>query len=60
MAQYFPSNKANLENDINRKLNQEEYDEIENYIFDLDIDGYMQDLEENEEKYVPDFDGKNR
>lgn len=59
MAQYFPSNKANLESDINRKLNQEEYDEIENYIFDLDIDGYMQDLEENEEQYVPDFENKN-
>lgn len=56
MAQYFPSNKASLESDINRKLNQEEYDEIEDYIFNLDIDGYMQDLEENEEQYVPDFE----
>lgn len=59
MAQYFPSNKARFESDINRKLNQEEYDEIESFIFDLDIDGYMQDLEENEEQYVPDFEGKN-
>ena len=58
MAQYFPSNKANEESDINRKLNQEEYDEIENFIFDLDLDGYMQDLEENEEQYVPNFEGK--
>lgn len=58
MAQYFPSNKAMEESDINRKLNQEEYNEIENFIFELDIDGYMQDLEENEEQYVPDFEEK--
>ena len=58
MAQYFPTNKAKYENDINRKLTQEEYDEIENYVFDLNLDGFMQDLEENEEQYVPDFENK--
>ena len=36
-------------------LTQEEYDEIENYVFDLDINGYIQDLEDDEEKYVPKF-----
>lgn len=56
MAQYFPSNKAMNENDINRKLTQEEYDEIEDYVFELNLDGYMQDLEENEEQYVPNFE----
>ena len=56
MAQYFPSNKASEENDINRKLTKEEYLEIENYVFELDLDGYMQDLEDNEEQYVPDFE----
>ena len=30
MAQYFPSYNANETDDINRKLNQEEYEEIEN------------------------------
>ena len=58
MAQYFPTNKAKDENDISRKLNQEEYQEIENYVFELDLDGYMQDLEDNEEQYVPDFEKK--
>ena len=58
MAQYFPTNKAEFENDINRKLTQEEYDEIENYVFELNLDGFMQDLEENEEQYVPDFEYK--
>lgn len=56
MAQYFPSNKAMEYSDINRKLTEEEYKEIEEYVFDLNLDGYMQDLEENEEQYVPKFE----
>lgn len=56
MAQYFPTNKAMEYSDINRKLTEEEYNEIEEYVFALNLDGYMQDLEENEEQYVPNFD----
>ena len=56
MAQYFPSNKAMEYDDINRKLTDEEYNEIEDYVFELNLDGYMQDLEENEEQYVPKFE----
>ena len=59
MAQYFPSNKANQTQDINRKLTQEEYEEIENYVFKLDINGYIQDLEDDESKYVPNFEENN-
>ena len=56
MAQYFPTYKSNEYDEISRKLTQEEYDEIEQYLFSLDIqNGYMQDLEENEEQYVPKF-----
>ena len=56
MAQYFPTNKAKQEQDINRKLTTDEYEEIKKFISNLDINGYMQDLEENEERYVPDFE----
>lgn len=59
MAQYFPTYKALESEEINRKLNTEEYEEIEQYIFDLNFNGYIQDLEENEEQYVPDFEGNN-
>ena len=56
MAQYFPSYNANKNEEINRKLSKEEYNKIEEFLFDLNIEnGYMQDLEENEEQYVPDF-----
>lgn len=56
MAQYFPTFKSFETTDVNRKLIQEEYDEIENYLYSLNLlNGYIQEIEENEEKYVPNF-----
>lgn len=56
MAQYFPCYKAKEIEGLNRKLTQEEYEEIEVFIYDLDIqNGYMQELGEHEEEYVPNF-----
>lgn len=58
MAQYFPTNKAKEFPEINRKLTKKEYEEIENYLYSLDLDnGYIQELGEHEEEYVPDFEG---
>lgn len=57
MAQYFPCYKAKRIPELNRKLTQKEYDEIEEFVYQLDIqNGYMQDLGEHEEEYVPNFD----
>ena len=54
MAQYFPTYKAKEINDINRKLTKEEYEQIENYLYRLDLEnGYIQELGEHEEEYVP-------
>lgn len=55
MAQYFPTNKAAETEDINRKLTEEEYRKIKEYTENLGINGYIQDLEDNEEQYVPTF-----
>lgn len=56
MAQYFPTYKAFELDDINRKISEEEFEEIENYIYKLNFkNGYVQYLEENEEQYVPEF-----
>jgi hypothetical protein len=42
--------------DANRKLSEEEFEEIENFVYFLNLkNGYIQYLEENEEQYVPDF-----
>ena len=57
MAQYFPTYKAKDIEDINRKLTKEEYEQIENYLYRLDLEnGYIQELGEHEEEYVPKWD----
>lgn len=55
MTQYFPTYKSSEYEEINRKITKDEYEEIEDYIYDIDIqNGYMQDFaDENEEQYVP-------
>lgn len=56
MAQYFPCYKAKEIKELNRKLTKEEYRKIEEYVYELDIEnGYMQELGEHEEEYVPNF-----
>ena len=58
MTQYFPTYRAKEFEEINRKISKKEYNDIENYILELDIEnGYMQDFsEEDEEQYVPKWD----
>ena len=57
MAQYFPTYKAKEDEKLNRKLTQNEFKEIENFVYELDIkNGYMQELGEHEEEYVPKWD----
>ena len=54
MAQYFPTYKAKEDEKLNRKLTQHEFKEIEKFVYELDIkNGYMQELGEHEEEYVP-------
>lgn len=54
MAQYFPTYKAKEIEDINRKLTKEEYEKIEKYLYRLNLqNGYIQELGEHEEEYVP-------
>ena len=56
MAQYFPTYRAKNFLEISRKLTKEEYNEIEQYLYSLDLEnGYIQELGEHEEEYVPDF-----
>ena len=56
MEQYFPTYLAKEDEYINRKLTKEEYEDIENFVYELNFEnGYMQDLGEHEEEYVPNF-----
>lgn len=54
MAQYFPTYKAKDNKELNRKLTKEEWGVIEDYIDELGfLNGYVQELGEHEEEYVP-------
>ena len=56
MAQYFPTYKANEDINLSRRITSKEYEEVENFLYNLGIEnGYIQDFDENsfEEAYVP-------
>ena len=54
MTQYFPTYKAKEIPEIARKITKEEYEKVENYLYGLDLEnGYIQELGEHEEEYVP-------
>ena len=56
MAQYFPTYLAKKDKTLNRKISKREYKKVEDYLYSLDIEnGYIQDLGDNEECYVPEF-----
>ena len=59
MAQFFPTANAS-KIDLNRKLTLREYKKIEDYLYSLNIkNGYIQELGNHEEEYVPEFDLSN-
>ena len=58
MAQYFPTYKAKNNDEykeIGRKLSKREYAIVCNMLKEIE-NGYIQDLEDFEEEYVPNFD----
>lgn len=55
MAQYFPTYKAKEHPLLNRKITSREYDIVLNMLSDFE-NGYVQDLSDCEEEYVPNFD----
>ena len=54
MAQYFPTYKAKENQELNRKLTKKEWEQIEKYVEEIDIEnGFIQELGDHEEEYVP-------
>lgn len=57
MAQYFPTYKACEYPEINRKITDEELNSVWDFASYLGFEnGFIQELGEHEEEYVPDFD----
>lgn len=57
MGQYVPLANAHKYEEISRKLTSLEYEVVQDYLLDLDLDGFVQDLSSADENYVPDFSG---
>lgn len=55
MAQYFPTYKAKDNSEINRKITKQEYNFVVSMIKNFE-NGYIQELSDCEEEYVPNFD----
>lgn len=56
MNQYTPIEKLEYDN-LNRKVTDDEYDEVVNYAYDLGVRmAFMQDGETQSESFIPDFD----
>ena len=56
MSQFTPIPSCNVD-ELNRRLTQEEYDEVEEYLFNSGIEnGFMQELSSSSEEYVPPFE----
>ncbi len=57
MGQYLPFGDLTGCEELNRRITQEEYDEVCEHLDDLGIeDGYVQELSSADQKYIPLFD----
>lgn len=55
MSQFTPNKTCKIP-ELSRRLTQEEYNEIEDYLFESGIeDGYLQELSSAKEEYIPPF-----
>jgi len=56
MAQYMPAGRAEDHPDINRRLTRREYNKVLDRMYELGLDGFAQELEASDKKYVPEWD----
>ncbi len=56
MAQYMPAGRAAEHPDINRRLTKREYQRVLDKLIELELDGFAQELEASDQKYVPEWD----
>lgn len=58
MAQYLPCGKVDAEHypEINRRITRRELEKVETALFDSGLNGFVQELESAEKRYIPGFD----
>ncbi len=55
MSQYIPHENACLYDEINRRITLREYNKVEEFLLNLEIEGYVQGLSSANKCYIPDF-----
>lgn len=57
LAQYLPMGQVDETHfsELNRRITQRELDKLEAYLFDLGLDGFVQERSAAKEQYIPDF-----
>lgn len=58
MAQYMPAGRASDYPDIDRRLTKREYQKVLDKMIALDLDGFVQELDSSDQKYVPEWNYK--
>ena len=56
MGQYTPHGDIKKYPKLQRKITAREYEKVKNYLFDLGLDGFVQELSSADEKYIPQWD----
>lgn len=56
MAQYLPCGRASDFPELNRRISKREYDRVLDRLFELDLDGYVQERASAKKEYIPPFD----
>lgn len=56
MSQYFPAGRAKDYPDIDRRITRREYRKVLDKLYDLELDGFAQDMASADKKYVPNWD----
>ena len=55
MAQYVPCGKAPDYPKLNRRITQREYEKVQQRLFELGLDGFVQERSSSKKEYIPDF-----
>ena len=56
MAQYVPCGRAAEFPEINRRITKREYEKVQQHLFDLGLDGYVQERTSAQKGFIPPFD----
>ena len=55
MAQYVPCGRASLFPEINRRITKREYEKVQDLLFSLDLDGFVQERSSAVKDFIPPF-----